>query len=196
MKLSKCLIDSGWGKSTDPIFQFCRESEYAAMLLPSKGEGKGPTDRPFSEYKKGQGDRIGFNWMIPNVRKKRTIRYVIYDTNFWKTFVRERLLTLQGDIGSMSIFGKGEKFHRLFAEHLTSEYSEPAAGRGRKVDMWSLLPGRSENHWWDCVVGCCVAASESGSEYKPGGIRELKKAAARSRPGGRVFTPGRMFRAN
>lgn len=195
MKLSKCLIDSGWGKSTDAIFQFCRESEFSAMLLPSKGEGKGPTDRPFSEYRKNQGDRIGFNWMIPNVRKKRTIRYIIYDTNFWKSFFRERLLTARGDIGSVTIFGKGEEYHRQFAEHLSSEYSEPAVGRGRKVDVWDTLPGRVDNHWFDGVVGCCVAASECGSSYKPGG-HDMKKAITRETGQRRTFTPGRVFSAN
>ena len=194
MKISRCMIDSGWGKSTDAIFQFCRESRHAALLLPSKGEGKGPTDRPFSEYRKNQGDRIGFNWMIPNVRKKRTIRYLVYDTNFWKTFFRERLLTPHGDVGSVTIYGRGEEHHRQLAEHLSSEYSEPAVGRGRRVDVWSLLPGRSDNHWLDGAVGCCVAASESGSTFRPGGRRELEKAANRSRrKPGRTFAPGRVF---
>lgn len=181
MKVNRCMIDSGWGKSTDAIFQFCRESEHAAILMPTKGEGKGPTDRPFSEYKKNQGDRIGFNWMIPNTRRKRTIRYLIYDTNFWKSFFRERLLTPEGDVGSITIFGNGEEYHRQFAEHLASEYSEPAVGRGRRVDVWRMLPGKTDNHWFDDVVGCCVAASENGSTYKAGGLRELVRAKSTGR---------------
>ena len=35
-----------------------------------------------TEYRKQQGDRLGFNWMIPNVAGKRAIRHVIYDTNY------------------------------------------------------------------------------------------------------------------
>jgi len=50
----------------------------------------------------------------------------------------------------------------MFAEHMTSEYSIRTEGRGRVVDEWALRPGRAENHFWDCLVGCAVAASEQG----------------------------------
>ena len=161
MRIEKCLIDSGWGLSTNVVFQFCRESSYSTLLLPSKGMGITAAQKPLSEYRRNQGDRIGDNWMIPSVRKKRIIKYVLIDTNSWKTFFRERLLTAMGDPGSLSIWGKDEERHRLLAEHLSSEVSEPTSGRGRRVDIWSMLPGR-DNHWLDGVVGCMVGASILG----------------------------------
>jgi hypothetical protein len=67
-----------------------------------------------------------------------------------------------GDAGSVSLFGKKGLAHDMFADHLTSEYSVRTEGRGRVVDEWQMRPGRTENHFWDCLVGCAVAASEQG----------------------------------
>jgi len=37
------------------------------------------------------------------------------------------------------------------------------AGRGREVDEWRPRgPGR-DNHWLDCLVGCCAAGSLQGA---------------------------------
>jgi len=46
-------------------------------------------------------------------------------------------------------------------------------GRGRTVDEWKLRPAATENHWFDCLVGCAVAASMQGvtlpgTELRPG----------------------------
>ena len=49
----------------------------------------------------------------------------------------------------------------MFAEHLTSETSVPTSGRGRKVDVWKMIPNR-ENHFLDGIVGCLVLASVDG----------------------------------
>ncbi|RPI83891.1 MAG: hypothetical protein EHM42_07995, partial [Planctomycetaceae bacterium] len=74
-----------------------------------------------------------------------------------------------GDRGCLSLFGQSAGTHRLLSEHLTAEYRVPTSGRGRTVDEWKLRPERSDNHWWDCVVGCAVAASMQGVELKETG---------------------------
>ena len=47
----------------------------------------------------------------------------------------------------------------MFAEHLTTEYHVKTEGRGRNVDEWKQRPERWDNHWFDCLIGCAVAAS-------------------------------------
>ena len=37
LKIEKALIDANWGQSTDIIYQFCRQSIHAGVLLPSHG---------------------------------------------------------------------------------------------------------------------------------------------------------------
>jgi hypothetical protein len=51
----------------------------------------------------------------------------------------------------------------MFAEHLTAEAPTMETANGRTVGEWSMRPGRSDNHWLDCLVGCAVAASMLGA---------------------------------
>ena len=162
MRIERCLVDANWGQSTDTVYQFCRESEFASVLTPSHGRYIGASSKPMGEYRKAIGDRVGMNWRMPNVRGKRAVRHVIYDTNFWKSFVATRLLTSTGDRGALTLWGRSAEDHLLFAEHLTAEYRVKTEGRGRRVDEWKMRPDAHDNHWWDCLVGCAVAASMSG----------------------------------
>ena len=91
LKIERALVDANWGQSTDVVYQFCRQSSHAGVILPSHGRYVGASSKPMTEYRKQQGDRLGFNWMIPNVAGKRAIRHVIYDTNYWKSFIHARL---------------------------------------------------------------------------------------------------------
>lgn len=163
MQIDRCLVDSGWGLSTDTVYRICKESLHSARMLPSKGIGITAAQKPMAEYQKRPGEKHGYNWYIVKSPRRRTGRYVLYDVNFWKTFYRERLFTVMGDKGSFSIWGSSPDMHFLFAQHLSSEFSVATAGRGRRVDSWQLQPGR-ENHWLDCVVGCMVGASICGSK--------------------------------
>lgn len=162
MKIERCLIDANWGQSTEVVYQFCRESVFANVILPSHGKYIGASSKPMSEYKKTAGDRVGHNWRMPNIRGKRAVRHVIYDTNYWKSFVASRILTSMGDKGSMSLWGRSSETHMLFAEHLTAEYRVKTEGRGRKVEEWKMRPEAHDNHWFDGVVGNAVAASMCG----------------------------------
>jgi hypothetical protein len=162
LRIERCLIDANWGSSTDVVYQFCRQSAHAGIVMPSHGRFVGASSQPFSEYKRRPGDRIGHNWRMPNVAGKRAVRHVVYDTNFWKTFVHARLAVPMGDRGCLSLFGESADQHRLFAEHITSEYRVKTEGRGRTVDEWKMRPERGDNHWLDCLVGCAAAASIQG----------------------------------
>ena len=162
MKVEKCLIDANWGQSTDVVYQFCRESAHANVIVPSHGKYIGASSKPMSEYKKAAGDRVGLNWRMPNIRGKRAVRHVVFDANYWKSFVASRLLMAVGDRGCLSLWGRSGETHMLFAEHLTAEYRVKTEGRGRKVEEWKMRPEAKDNHWWDGAVGCAVAASMVG----------------------------------
>lgn len=82
--------------------------------------------------------------------------------DYWKSFVHARLAAEIGDPGSLSIYGKNTA-HVLLAEHLTAEYRVTATAKGRMVDGWKWKPSRPDNHWFDCLVGCAVAASMLGA---------------------------------
>lgn len=165
LRIERCLIDANWGQSTDVVYQFCRQSPRAAVLLPSHGKYVGARGVPFYEYRKRQGDRVGHHWRMPNVQGRRQVRYVLTDTNYWKTFVHARFAVAMGDPGCLSMYGRAGDQHRLFAEHVT-ESEHPVAEpdpRGRLVEEWKPRIGNPDNHWFDCLVGCAVAASMLGA---------------------------------
>ena len=106
---------------------------------------------------------MGHNWRMPTIKGRRAIRHVVFDANYWKSFIYARLDVAMGDPGGLSLFGDRAELHRLFIEHLLSEYRVKTEGRGRVVDEWKQRPERSDNHWWDGIVGCAVAASMLGA---------------------------------
>jgi hypothetical protein len=183
-RIERCLIDANWGQSTDVVYEFCRQSDHASVLTPSHGKYVGASSIPFAEYKRKRGDRVGLNWRIPHTSGRRAIRHVVYDTNYWKSFIQARFRTAQGDPGCLTLFGRQPEHHRLLGEHLTSEYPVRTEGRGRTVDEWKLRASGLENHWLDCLVGSAVAASMQGAVLfgtqdmgrpRPAGRRKLSE---------------------
>ncbi len=130
--------------------------------MPGHGRYVGASSDSFHEHKRQPGEQIGHHWRIPDVQGKRAIRYVLFDTNYWKSFIHAQLAVAMGDPGCLSLFGDNPDLHRLLAEHLTAEYRVRTEGRGRTVDEWKSRPGASDNHWLDCLVGCAVGGSMQG----------------------------------
>lgn len=174
-KVDRILIDANWGDSTDVVYRFCRQSEHVGVVIPAHGRYVGASSIPFDQYKKKRGDRVGFNWRLPSVSGRRAIRHVLFDTNFWKSFIASRWRTAIGDPGALTIFGRNPDHHRMFAEQCVAEYPVKTEGRGRVIDEWKLFPNR-DNHFLDCVVGTAVGASMEGITISG------EKPAARKRP--------------
>ena len=162
-KISHLMIDANWGDSTDVVYQFCRQSPFAQIIMPSHGKYIGASSIPFSEYRKTKGDVFGFHYMIPSLRGKRAIQHVLIDTNYWKSFVQARLATPMGDKGCVSLYGHEPTEHIMLAEQLSAEYFVPVTAKERIVNEWKMKPGAYDNHFLDCLVGCAVGASMKGA---------------------------------
>jgi phage terminase large subunit GpA-like protein len=162
LRIERCLIDANWGSSTDVVYQFCRQSGFSGVVMPSHGRFVGASSPAFDQYRRKPGERIGHNWRIPNVRGTRAVRHLVYDTNFWKSFVHARLAAPMGEKGCLSLYGDKPGPHRLYADHLTAEYPVKTEAKGRVVDEWKVRSARPDNHWFDCTVGCAVGASLQG----------------------------------
>lgn len=163
-----CLIDSGDGDHTRTVFDFCRRSNFRAQLKPSKGWGITAASWPMNEWKIKPGERQGDSWVVRMPPKFPFAKLVEFDANVWKSKIHRAFMLPSIQPGSMSLFGTNPKEHELFADHVgNSERPIETSGRGRKVNCWKILPGRPDNHWFDCVVGSAVAASVEGisSQY-------------------------------
>ena len=156
------LIDANWGTSTDIVHQFCRNTSHRGKVLPAHGRYVGASSKPFSDYAKRKGERTGFNWRMPTVKGKRFVRHVLFDSNFWKTFVHARFAQALGDPGCLSLYKAKPTTHRMIGDQMHAEFRIKTSGRGREVDEWKLLPNRPDNHLLDCISGSAVAASVTG----------------------------------
>ncbi len=159
--VERMLIDSGYL----PAVCNAVAVKLGPAVLLSKGMGLRAGNKPMAAYTRRPGERHGHNWYIPNVSRSSEFRHVAFDANFWKTFLHARLATLAGDKGSLSLFGKKPEHHRLFAEHVAdAETYVVTEGQGRTVHEWRVKPSKPDNHWFDCLVGCTVAASMIGAK--------------------------------
>jgi phage terminase large subunit GpA-like protein len=182
MRIGRLLVDAAWGRSTQVVRNFARQTPFASIVLPSQGKGIGATSKPMAG-RRGRGDQVGLNWIVGTVDGVKQ-RQAFVDTNFWKTFTASRLKMAVGDPEGITIH---DGAHELLFEHLVSEYpvTEEAKAQGRRVDVWKK--GLGENHWWDCLVGAACAASISGvtpASSEAGG-RVRRKVEAPAAAGGR-----------
>lgn len=181
--IERCLIDANWGHSTEVVYRFCRQSSFMGLLILSHGRFVGASSKPLAEYEKRAGDRVGWNWRIPGTTRDRPVKHVVFDANFWKSFIQTRLITPIGDRGALTLYGDDPVRHRLLADHLTAEYCIQTAGRGRIVDEWKARPDQMDNHWLDCLVGCAVGASIQGTNLADVGEPVKHKRKAFRMPG-------------
>ncbi len=164
----------------------------------SKGVGITAGRKPIHAYKKKPGEVHGHEWYFPTVKGTQEFPHILYDTNWWKSFVAQALATAPGDPGAVTLFGKAPNgrplsaaAHRLFAAHVGgAEYWVETEGYGRTVREWKERPAKPDNHWWDCLVGCAVAASLEGvqvpgADAGRGGGRRRYSRGALSRGRGR-----------
>jgi hypothetical protein len=176
MRVGRCMVDAAWGTSTKTVRQFCRNSPHSSILIPSFGRGVTASNLPITESTKKRGDLDGLNWRIP---AKVGQRHLLYDTNFWKSFLYSRLAVPTGDRGALSLFGRDPETHRPLASHIKAEYSVRTEGRGRSVDEWKIRPQRPDNHWFDTLVGCCVAANVLGVQLDEAQVQQPRKRKRR-----------------
>jgi hypothetical protein len=163
MRVERLLIDMGF--QGELVKRFCRQSPYAAVVMPSSGHGITAGANPMEAWARREGERRGLNWIVP-APKPGEVRRVVFDSNFWKSFLRARLAAPVGAPGALMFFGDRPQTHRMIAEHLCAETRVRTEGRGRQLDEWRLPPSQPDNHFLDTVVGCCVAASMLGVSLK------------------------------
>jgi hypothetical protein len=168
LRVERVLIDSGW--HADTVYQFCRKSPHAHLLLPSKGHVVGPTGTPIDGWAARPQERRGPSWRL-SAPDAKSGRLVVFDPNYWKTFVADRLHTPPAAGGCLWVNGTAAGDHDLLFDHLTCEFrTRVQVGKtGREYDQWAKRPGRSDNHWFDAAVGCAVAASVLGLTFRPDG---------------------------
>jgi hypothetical protein len=170
LEVSRCLIDAGWGASTDTVYEWAAATPYRSVVTPWHGRFVGANGRSMAEWDRRPGERVGDGWRLPALKGKRRVRHVLGDVNHWKSFAASRLSTPVGQRGAITLPGNDGHEHRMLAEHLTAEQPVRVESKsGATVDEWRAIKNR-DNHLWDCLVGCYVAASMQGCKLAQSGV--------------------------
>jgi hypothetical protein len=159
-RVERIAIDSGWGKSIDTVYQACRRSPHAAILIPSQGRGIGPARQPMALWAKKPGDQTGPGFRIQTATGSVRGRHLTIDTNQWKSRVADMLRQPQGQPGNLTLPAGS---HPLLFAHLTAEFPTLTGGPYGSVDVWAMNPtAAGQNHWWDCLVIASTLAATMG----------------------------------
>lgn len=173
LKISRIFVDGGY--KPDIVAAVQRVVNSPAITM-SRGRGIRASQRPMAAYLRKPGERHGEHWYAPSVRGTAQYPYVMMDVNYWKSFVHRALLTAPGDAGCMTLWGAAATNHALFAQHVArSERWVEVTGPHGKVREWSMLPGRPDNHWLDCLTGCAAAAAYEGVATPGAGAGQARR---------------------
>jgi phage terminase large subunit GpA-like protein len=153
-------VDSGSGQHQQTVFQFCRGAK-GRNFYPTKGENV--KDRDYNTIGKN-AKRRGDHWresVAPTGELK--IPVYMFDANYWKTFLYNRLMAEPGTTGALSLFGNKRETHAELSRHVTSERRlvVQVKNAGHEYDQWDLIPGRA-NHLWDVLTGSMMIAATRG----------------------------------
>lgn len=179
MRVDRMLIDSGWGQHTSTVRSAVRSTR--APVNTSKGYAIGAKHtRAIAEGRRKPGERIGLNWrMTDPIRSGIGTREVMFDSNFWKTWVAARFRTEVGATGSLEICGESPadiRRHASMFRQFEAEESVLVEAKGRRVEEWLLRRPGLDNHLLDCLVLSAVAANIAGVRIRDAEVQRSWEA--------------------
>lgn len=174
--INRILVDANYGTYSESIYGLIRAHPNRQAITPAHGRYVGAASLPFNARTRKPGDVLGWHWRLSQYQ--RAVRCVLYDTNFWKSFIAMRLNQPPG-VG-IAVYGTEASGHRQLFEHWMGEVPMEVTCRGTTLIEWKNKSSRPDQHWFDCLVGCAVAASIEGigAEYqKPTSARKVRRVS-------------------
>ncbi len=171
-KIERGLVDSGY--QTAAIYRWARETQYP--VLPCMGFGVGATKKPWADTKARRGERVGYGWRMPPVSKTTAARRVDIDTNTWKSDLLRRFTISPGNAGRWNVFKRTATGHRMWADHMASEYPTEVTAAGRTVFEWKVRPNK-ENDFLDATIYAAVAANLAGVSHPDDAPKKRRRQA-------------------
>lgn len=165
LRLHTAVIDSG--DRTHEVYRACLR--LGPWVVPGKGQVQQFTPAEWSylpveaEPPRGAAKYVGQKVSMPVVA---SIELFSMRVDLWKTEVYARLSRQWPAAGSIrvpvDIDAEGSLGGELL-RHWTSEHRIAQKVRGQvRGWLWALRPGRTDNHWWDCLVYATAMADALG----------------------------------
>ncbi len=167
-------VDAGWKRDT--VYQAIL-AEGGPNALGMFGRGIRVTQNPLVDptIKRKRGVTRGIQWKSRRVRGEPM--HIVFDANYWKSFLSSRIRTPLGADGAASLYDGNSSHHLLLCDHFTAERPKTASSETRTIEEWYELPARTENHWFDTFVNGLVLCSYAGAALV-GGVQHKQMAAA------------------
>ena len=162
MRAEQVLFDCGFLPKT--IEQFVRSTKTVnTATIISKGRSRDTGRSPIATWPRRDDEKRGANW-IRTMSESKIGHMIQFDPDEWKSFIYNRLFEHFAGRSPLKLWGlEGEVDHKLFAAHMTSECGVPEKSQGADFEKWKVVPNTGiNNDFFDCLVGCAVAASVSG----------------------------------
>jgi hypothetical protein len=154
------LVDVGYKKTE--VVNAIRKSKCAVALM-SRGQGIGTKKKPMAQWDLTPKSVLKYGpevnnvrWVLPIKEQVGSILEVQADTYFWMDVMLARM-TQTSPVARWELFN-GD--HNHYIAHAMSQVPEQKTDGGRTVNVWGEPKG--DNHWWDTLVGCGLAASLVG----------------------------------
>lgn len=176
------LIDVGY--RPEQVAQGARMSDHARILFGCRGIGIGPIKKSMTEWDTSPA-RCQFagpdprrpRWVIANETVD-GLKVVQHDSYYFKSLTASRLSQNRNVPGEWSLYGNHTVDHTPVIQHYLAEEPVKMTAMGRTVTVWRTL--NDNNHWFDTVVGCSVAATIMG--IQPPGSSVVAPVAPKSPP--------------
>ncbi|GIW55546.1 MAG: hypothetical protein KatS3mg082_1950 [Nitrospiraceae bacterium] len=166
--------------------------------MPSHGRFVGASSQPFSRVQ-AQGRVTGWGTIgaSPTSVAKRAVRHVVYDTNYWKSFIHARLAVPMGERGCLSLV-RGQA---AAASPLSPNISRPSTAsrpraaaapstNGRCVPSAATTTGLTA--WSGCAVAASIQGAAAGRNWRGGLRKDASGSASPKCSGGVVDEAGRL----
>jgi phage terminase large subunit GpA-like protein len=155
------MIDSGYKSSV--VYEACRKFA-DPLCYPSKGMSSGNTGKYVAPKPGANGVRFIGDGFHQSAMLTDKVWLTLINSDKYKHMVQEgfRVDTIDQP-GSLSLYGDDPHVHRAIAEHICDEQWNAVNNKFEGLD------GKKSrnNHWLDCLAGCCAGAAMCGIKLNP-----------------------------
>jgi hypothetical protein len=151
-------VDANW--QTDAVKAAVMASGFYGKVYPTHGRSFTTAHQTLNESAVRDRDIVGDNWRLRQP-KQGDIQFVTFDTNVFKSQLRDRLMMNIAQPGALTLhLGPS---HDMWADHICAErcHEKLDKTRNREYEEWMKLPNL-DNHYLDCEVINNVVAGMLG----------------------------------
>ena len=153
----------------DFIVRACKDSALNNLVVPCWGIFVAPDEELIHERSYPEGSRVYLN-CVEKPNRSRTLDYLNFDANYFKTEVHKAFNQTAGLRGSLTMFQpEWVDQHKVIADHCNAERPERMPGKktNRTRIVWKEKGHQVDNEFLDNIAGCIALVTKLGIDIRP-----------------------------